>query len=208
MKKPILIILSAFVFLTILVSSVKADDQPWQERINKDGIVVSTRKVVGAPVFEFKAAVTVAAPLDQVIALYENGKRIPEWYYQCAQADQLKVVSPTERILYTVMDLPWPVAKRDVVFHQIKSLDAASGSVNYALTAVPEDLAPQKGKIRVPYLKSTWRFTPIDSTHTEVYFQQHSSTGGSIPAMITNALVLDIPFQSLKAFRKLIEAKK
>ena len=111
------------------------------------------------------------------------------------------------KIFYFVLNMPWPVARRDVVFRRVKSVDAKTGMVTYELTALPDRLPRKRGNIRVSYLKSVWRFTPLKNNRTEIFFQQHSKAGGSIPPFIANSMVVDIPFRSLKNFRDLVEQR-
>jgi hypothetical protein len=190
--------------VVMLCSSVLYADDTWKTRVQEGGISVYTRKVEGAPILEFKSDVVVNAPLDKVIALFEDEKQTPSWYYQCIRMDLVEAASATDKIFYFVINLPWPVAKRDSVFRRVKTTDAATGAVTYEFSALPERLPKVKGKIRVPYLKGAWRFTPKEGK-TEVYFQQHSDAGGSLPPFLTNALVVDIPLNSLKSFRALVE---
>ena len=180
-----------------------AAEYPWQLKRDKDGIKVYTRKVEGSPVLEYKATVTIKAPMADVIALYEDESRFPQWFYQCVEAKLLKDEGPDRKIIYFVLSLPWPVSQRDTVFRRTKLVDA-QGAVTYDLTALPDEIPRHKGRVRVPYLKTIWRFTALPDGSTEVYFQQHSDAGGFIPPMIVNKLVVDIPFHSLKNLRKLI----
>ena len=192
----------------IFASVVRAEEQPWQLRAKKDNISVYTRKVPGFAILEFRSDVRVSASMDQVVALFEDAQRTPEWYYQCVHMALVQEEDPLRRVFYFVIHLPWPVAERDAVFRRSKSVDAATGALTYELTALPDRVPKEKGKIRIPYLKSVWRFTPLKEGQTEIYFQQLSDAGGSIPAFITNALVLDIPLNSLKKFRDLVQGQK
>lgn len=204
MKKNVSLILLSILVVFFYATKLWAEEYPWRERINKDGISVSTRKVEASPILEFKADVTVSAPINQVIALFENEKRIPEWYYQCVQAELIRQETPEQKIFYFVLHLPWPVTERDSIFRRVRSLDAASGVITYTASALADQLPQKKGKIRVPYIKTVWRFTPLADGKTEIYFQQHSDPGGSIPGFLANALVVDIPFNCLKNFRSLL----
>ena len=70
---------------------------------------------------------------------------------------------------------------------------------------LPDELPLKKGMVRVQAINSVWRFTPLADGQTEIYFQQHSDPGGSIPALLVNRLVKDIPFNTLKNFRQFIK---
>ena len=129
---------------------------------------------------------------------------MPQWYYQCVQAEPIQSESAEKYIIYSVLHLPWPVAERDCVFSWVKLLDPVSREVSYTLSAVSGKFPEQKGKIRVLYLNTIWRFTPLKDGRIEVYFQQHSNPGGSIPSFLVNKLSVEIPFYSLKNLRKMI----
>jgi hypothetical protein len=146
----------------------------------------------------------VDASLDKIIVMFEDEKALPVWYYQCKEVQLLKDEGPQDKILYIVLDLPWPVAQRDSIFRRSKSLDVNTGAISYSIKALPDELSVKKGKIRVQAINSIWRFTPLADGKVEIYFQQHSNPGGSIPTFIVNQLVKDIPFNSLKNFRQFI----
>ena len=199
--------LIAGLLILSFISTVQADDSPWEFRSKEDGISVYTRKLTSG-LMEFKADVIVSKPIDQVVAFYEDEKKTPEWYYECTHMELLKDEGPSSKIFHFVMRPPWPVSERDAVFRRVKSVDLLGGAVTFDLLSIPEVLPPQKGKVRVPYLKLVWRFTPLKEGGTEVYFQQHGKAGGYIPSLIVNALVIDTPLNTLKKFRELVEKTK
>ena len=204
------IVLAFFLQLSLFfsLSEISAAEYPWKLRINKEDIAVYTRKVEASPILEYKANMSVQAPLDKVIRFFEDVKKMPQWYYQCVQAELLPGDGTEKQIIYFVLRLPWPVTDRDCVFSWVKSLDSVSGEVGYTLNAVSGKLPEQKGKIRVVYLKSSWRFTPLKDGRTEVYFQQHSNPGGSIPTFLVNKLSVEIPFYTFKNLRKMLKETK
>ena len=183
-------------------------EHPWQLQIKKDGISVSTRKVDGSPILEYKADVIVDAPLPKATSIFEDDTKTPLWYHNCTYAELVEGKIPDQRVSYIVLRLPWPVSERDSVFQSVRSLDPESGTVTYSQSALPTRLPERKGRIRVIYLNSVWRFTPLADGRTEIYFQQHSDPGGSIPAFLVNRLSVEIPFYSLKNLRKLILESK
>ena len=68
-----------------------------------------------------------------------------------------------------MLRLSWPILARDCVYSWVKSLDVVSGEVNYTLSVVSGELPEQKGKVRVVYLRSFWRFTALKDGRTEVF---------------------------------------
>ena len=195
--------LTAFFFSSLL----NAEQSPWQLRENHEGIPVYTRKVAGSPILEYKANVIVNAPMPKVIALFEDAKQIPRWYFQCVHSELVENDGPKQEVIYLILHLPWPVAARDFVFRRTRSEDLSLGEISYSLTALPDRLPKVKGMIRVQSIKSIWTFKSLAQGSTEIFFQQHTDPGGSIPASLINKISVDTPYYSLKNFRKLITGK-
>ena len=187
-------------------SFLNAEQSSWQLRKNQEGIPVYVRKVVGSPILEFKANVIIDTSLPKVIAYFEK-TQISRWYYQCILSKFIENDGPKQEVIYLILHLPWPVAARDFVFSRTRSKDAANGVISYTLTALPNRLPLVKGMIRVKSIESVWSFKSISQSQTEMFFQQHTDTAGSIPSSFVNAVVADAPYYSLKNFRKLLTGK-
>jgi hypothetical protein len=199
--------IAIFVFLALAFTSpLYAAENPWQLKTSKDGITVYTRKVDGSEILEFKATMTVDTPLAKIIPVFDDEKKLSSWYYQCTHSELVKKEDPNNKIVYIVLHLTWPVTERDSYFRETKSIDEKNSSVNYSIQALPDYLPAKSGKVRVLMINSHWSFTPLSDGKTEIYFQQHSNPGGSIPSFLVNALAVDTPMNSLKNFRRSINA--
>lgn len=203
MKKFLNAVTFLGIFFAISFSAI-AEEMPWKLKKDEDGVQAYVRKVEGSSILEYKGTVTVDAGLEAVVRLFEEDARMTEWFHQCAEARSLKTISPEEKVLYFVISMPWPVKDRDLVFRRIRSKDSVTGAVEYRTSSLTEDYPEQGGKIRMPYLKGLWRFTPLADGRTEIYYQQHSEVGGHIPAWLVNKLAVNIPFESLSDFRRLL----
>ncbi len=208
MTKRILTGILSIVLLAAVPSSAIAAEYPWEVKKDEDGIRVDVRKVEGSSILEYKGTVVVDAGPEAVVRLFEEDGRMPEWFHQCVESRLIKANSPEDKVLYFVISMPWPVRDRDLVFRRVRSQDPATGIVEYRTSSLPEVYPEQDGKVRMPYLKGLWRFTPLGDGRTEIYYQQHSEVGGHIPAWLVNKLAVNIPFNSLSRFRKLLLKSK
>jgi len=188
-------------------SLLNAEQSSWQLRKNQDGIPVYTRIVVGSPILEFKANVIIDAPLPKAIALFEDDKQIRRWYYQCVFSKFVENDGPKKEVIYLILHLPWPVAPRDFVFSRTRSKETDHGVISYTLTALPNRLPLVKGLIRVKSIESVWSFKSLPRGQTEMFFQQHTDSAGSVPASLVNAGMADTPYYSLRNFRELLTGK-
>ena len=194
-----------FAVLIFLTPSLSFAENSWELKNDKSGIKIYTRRVEGSPILEFKAETVFDVPIEKVLALYEQPERMPEWYHNCIESKLLEEISPDEKVLYFALSMPWPVSDRDSIYKRVRSHDPKTGAVSFYISALPNRLPPHSGRVRVPSIKTLWRFTPVDEGRsTAVYYQQHSDAGGSIPAGLVNSLATTIPYHSLKNFRKLL----
>lgn len=197
----------SLIFIVLFFSApLFASEEAWQLKKNEDGIKVYTRAVENFPTLEFKGTMTVDVQRNKVVSFYENEALYPEWFYQCASAQVLETRSETEKLIYYVMRMPWPVSDRDSVYKRVKSVEPG-GDIVFRLSAEPESYARQKGKVRVSYLKIEWRFKALSDGKTDVSFQQHSSADGYIPATIVNKLSVNMPLRTFQKMRFFLTKK-
>lgn len=198
---------SLFTLLFVLSSAFfparaqAAVEYPWELRKDQDGIQVHTRKVEGSPILEYKALMIVDVPIDKAIGLFEQDEKMTHWFHQCTVSRLIREETPDRKVLYFVLDLPWPVSDRDAVYQREKKADA-DGVITYNSIALPHELPRKDGFVRIPYIKSIWRFRPLKDGRTEVFYQQHGNVGGHIPAALVNRLAVDIPFKSFQEFSR------
>lgn len=201
--------LATLIFVTLITSPLFAETSGWKLRTEKDGVIVYTRQVSGSSLLEFKGETVINAPIEDVIAFFNDNSEVPKWYYQCMKKDLLKDEGANSKLFYFEIDLPSPFATRDAVFRQVESRDPVTGVMTYHMYGVADRGFPvQRKKVRVPFTKTVWTFTPLTSGKTHVIFQQHSDPGGALPKFLVNALVVDIPLQSLRMFRERIEERQ
>ena len=196
-------LLATLFFALISISSLYASEISWQLKSTSDGISIYTRKVEGSKILEFKATTVINASINKIIPIFEDVPNLSSWYYQCTHSKLVKDEGAQDKIIYIVLHLPWPVAQRDSVFKRSKSVDGEN--INYTIEALPDFLPVKKGKIRVLMINSHWNFKSLPDGKTEIYFQQHSNPGGSIPPFLVNAMAIDTPQNSLKALRDLVK---
>jgi len=77
------------------------------------------------------------------------------------------------------------------------------------MRAQPDAYPPQIGLIRVPRLEGFWKLQPQHSDTSQpsvkVTLQISTEPGGDIPSWLVNAMVVDMPFNSLKNLKERVE---
>ncbi len=198
------LVLSAWAFGWL--SHAQADTElDWELQRDRDGIQVFTRRVEDSKFKAVKSTMRLNTSLSALVALVRDAEACPEWADLCKHAEVVETVNAREMYVYTLNDLPWPVSDRDAVAHVLWQQDATSKVVTMTADAVDGKVPHKNGKIRLQYAATGWIFTPLTDGQIEITSHAHVDPAGAIPAWLTNRLLVDSPYKTMKAMRTLVE---
>jgi len=176
-------------------------DSAWQLRKEKAGIQVYTKSIDGSPYDAVRAVTQVDnIRLMSLVALLDDVAACQDWADQCVESTVRKRISDTEAYVYTHNDLPFPVKDRDVLAHVTWSQDPGNQEVVMNSEATQGLMDKVKGRLRLTEAKTSWRFKPLVSGQIEVSNEAHINPGSSLPGWITNMLLVDTPYETIKSF--------
>ncbi len=188
--------------LSILMSaSVQAED--WKLAKDEDGIKVYLSEVPGSRYKAYRGVTTIKADMATLRALQEDVSGSCAWIHECREQKLLKYEG-AESWTYTRFNTPWPVTPRDSVLHVTTKVDA-DGSVIRILEGVADYVPPEQGYVRVTKVEGLWKLTPNGAGQVEVVYQVQTEPGGSVPSWLANSFVVDAPYNTLHALKKLAE---
>ena len=202
MSRKAALLLMAILLLT-LISPVYSAGPDWQLRFEQDGIRIFTRLPNGEKHQEFLAEVTVQSTIAQAIALLQDNSACTRWLYRCEESHVIREVSRQERYFYQVSSLPFPAKTRDAIFHARVSYNPDQ-SVTVEMQSVPDEI-PGRQYVRIRHAAGHYHLQALSATETTISWQMFIDPAGALPAWIVNAMLTDLPFQSLKAFRELVQ---
>lgn len=204
MKLTRLILVVAAIITSSLVGASSYD---WKLKRDDEGIQVFTKKVDGSPYKAVKAiAIAEGISLSSLAALIMDAEACPRWADKCAESYVYKQLSDTEFYIYSNNDMPFPVKDRDALSHVNWSQDPASLEVVMEGVATTGIMEKKKGRLRLTDAKTTWRFSPLDNGSIQVVNESHIDPGSAVPGWLTNMLLVETPYETMKAF--LAEARK
>lgn len=192
------------VVLLMFAQTVWAESE-WRldKEDGKRGIKVYTRSIEGSSLREFKGTMSLKSSLTAFIALLADGKRAPEWMHNCESFEFLKHVEPGVSYSYVVTGAPWPVKDRDA-YVLSKVVQRDDMSIDVSLEARPEYGKETKKFVRIPFMSGSWKFVPAKDGLVDVTYQVHADPGGSLPNWLSNMVVLDTPYNTLRNMQKLV----
>ena len=175
--------------------------ESWELKKDTNGIQVYTKAVPGSPYKAVKAVTRVDhVPLRALVALLDDVEACSDWAKECVESTIHERVSPTEAYVYTHNDLPFPVKDRDALTHVTWMQNPSTGEVVMNSYATTGKLAPIKGRLRLTEATTSWRFKPLPSGAVEVTNESHINPGSPLPGWITNMLLINTPYNTLKSF--------
>ncbi len=180
------------------------DSEDWDLKRNKQDIQVFTRSVAGSKFKAVRAKMQIDATVTELVALILDTEACSSWADLCKEARVHQQLSPTEFYVYTYNDVPWPVSDRDALAHVVWSQDPDTYAVEMTATATDGILEKTKGAVRLVDAVTGWVFTPLDNGSVEVTMKAHVNPAGPTPAWLTNMLLVDSPFKTMKLMRKLL----
>lgn len=173
----------------------------WQTRYKADGILVQTHPKENSAIPVFRAEIEIDANVNNVLAIIADPAKCSRWLYQCVEARTLRFVGSSEKYVYQVNELPWPLKNRDLVLSIIIE-KAAPNQFRIRLVNKPNEI-PEDQYIRIREFEGDYLLTGLSATRTKVEWEQHVEPGGEIPSMVIETMLTEIPVNSLKQLRKL-----
>ena len=135
-----------------------------------------------------------------MVALIEDFEACPDWADRCAESYLVERISDNQALVYTNNDMPFPIRDRDVLSHIVWQQDPESLEVLMNSEATTGRMDEVRGRVRLTDAIASWRFIPLNSGAVEIISQAHVDPGSSLPGWVTNMLLVDTPFETMKAF--------
>lgn len=203
-----------FMMIVLFVSFLQAAE--WTLAKEKKGVTVYTREVDASGYLEFKGETTVNGSVDALVAVLYDTPSAPKWLHDCSFGMTLEEITFNENYIFQLYDLPFPVSNRQVILHSKLSYTKEGARLD---TKEANDFCENKrlsrcqnvkdgDRIKITRSRGHYLFIKVDDKRTKVIWQQHIEPGGSIPDWLANALVVDIPYNSLLRLKELVTEEK
>jgi hypothetical protein len=190
--------------MTLTISpTASTTEAEWTLEKDEGHIQLYTRPVPGSPFLEVKATTLINAPMQKVADAFGYGEGCSDWRALCKSSEVLSTVSDTERYVYLVLDLPWPLSDRDMVIHSIAQVDSASKTATVQLESA-SSRHPARDYVRA---ESSGEYTirSISENQVEFTYIMHTDLGGNLSPEVINPQVASSTFTDIAQLRLLAE---
>jgi len=192
-------------FLVLQLSSLAFAENPWTLSKQAGAIKVFVRDTPGSAIKSFKGELIVNAKLTALVALIDDTKVYPKFFYQCKSAKDIKEVGNNQSYKYIVTGMPWPVKDRDTIVHSVISQNKQTKQVEIKMQAAPTLMPLKKGRVRIKKMAGRWLLIPEKNGMTKVVYEMTVDPAGSLPKWLVNTMSTDMPFNTLKNLSTLIK---
>jgi len=185
------------------------DAYEWSLVRDMDGIRVYMKHRDESKIKSFLAKSVMDAPDPySLAAVIEDFKAAPEWMHMMSEVTELKRVSDSVRDVRLETRLPWPVLDRDVAAHAVVTQNPKNYDITITMIQDNSLLPEYPGYIRMPEFKGIIRAKMISNQRMEMEMEFLLDSGGYIPPWVSNIILKDISFYTLKKLRKMILKEK
>lgn len=186
----------------VLAETIDFQDLNWQLKRDKDDIQIYTSSVPDSKHKAVKSLMTASGSLQAFTALILDAEACPEWADLCKRSEVIEQISEIESHIYTYNDLPFPVSDRDVLAKVRWQFDRQARRVTMNSRAIEGH--PKTKAVRIVNARSQWIFTELPDQQIRIEGYAHIDPNGPTPAWLSNMLLVDSPFKTQRAMRKMI----
>jgi hypothetical protein len=164
------------------------EDASWLLVKDKQGVKLYTASIDGSDYVAVKAVTQIDASMETMVAVLGDGEGCNQWRELCQSSRVLKTLPDSQRTIYMVLNMPWPLADRDMVIHSRATLDTESKAFTVNFTSA-QDSYPMQEYVRA-ISSGRYHIRPTSQQQVEFSMVMHTELGGNLsPSIINDRLV-------------------
>ena len=162
---------------------------------------------------EVKSEVKINAPLNSVLPYFQGENGCWQWQLKCKSSVILKKINEHHQVVYTVVNMPWPITDRDFVF-EAKVAEHSTASAQGLTKKIVISLAPhpnpelynkEKSKLVRATSNIVYELTASSGNKTQLNIYMHTDFSGSISPKLINGRLVDSLRDDIDALLQLID---
>ncbi len=193
--------------IILLLAVISGAEEEWVLKKEKDGIRSYTRPVDGWDIHQCRGVGYVNVPFEQTVAARLDFER---FFSNNSNMESYRILEdrgPNHKIVYAVIDVPWPAKDRDVIF-EVRVTRGKDRVVTSSLSLPHHSGAPSgEGYIRMTKMREKHIFIR-KGDKTLVITESLADPGGTIPPDIINWMLANSPIKTIKTIREIVKNYK
>lgn len=169
------------------VGSMAIATENWELKTSKDNVDTYIRDVEGSKYRAAKHVAIIDTSLSELFKAIGDGTTCYPWLSLCVSAKVLDQVNKYEYLGYAVIDMPWPVSNRDLVYRSKTTFPTSNGAVLIEQFSEPNSY-PSTDMVRM-ISENTFYVEPLENNQVRFTWIVHSNPGGKVPISLVNSRI-------------------
>ena len=166
-------------WLSFLTSSAFSS-QGWNEKQDKDGIRIQTRKLQNQKYQEIRAEIAIDSSITKVFQFISNPNSCKKWVYKCRFSEALSLNDRNENVIYQLTKFPFPLKSREV-FLSTKTTSNPDKSIGIRMKSIRDIKRDKSNFIEIHEASIEYLLEPTPKGGTRITWQQYVEPGGNLP---------------------------
>ena len=172
-------------FLLSLLTSSAFSSQDWNEKQEKDGIKIQTRKLQNQKYQEIRAETVIESSITKVFHFISDPNSCKKWVYRCRFSEALSLNDRNEKVIYQLTKFPFPLKSREV-FLSTKTTSNPDKSIGIRMKSIRDIKRDKSNFIEIHEASIEYLLEPTPRGGTRVTWQQYVEPGGNLPTWAVN----------------------
>ncbi len=188
--------------LTFILNPLVANDHEWKKSLDKDEILIYTRKINASKFDEFRAETRMSGSINKFRQIITDIDNYHEWLPDCKSAEIVERPNPNEITYHMMIKAPFPISDRDVIQQLI--LSETRNRLIVEITSRPDRIEKVKNYVRMKIAYGRWTIQQATDEEIDIEFQYAADPGGNVPAWLVNSFVVKNPHKTLLNLRDMM----
>jgi len=197
--------MTAKILLLFLTAFSLQNENTWKKSLDKDEIVIYTRKVETTSVKEFLAKAEMEGSIKKFKQIMSEVDAYENWMPNVKSAEVIKERSQNDFTYHMKLNAPFPFTDRDVVQQII--FTQSGQELIMDLVNKPEAIETFSDYVRMPRADGRWTIQQITEDKISINFQYLTDPGGGIPTWLINSFLVKNPHLILLEIKKMMVEK-
>jgi hypothetical protein len=145
---------------------------------------------------------TVEANPHALVALLDDVAFTSQWIHNCIEVKLLKEVSPTERLVNSFFNAPWPVKNRDMV--TFSTTTYSDNAVQIQISDRGNTTPTHSEYVRMQNMHGLWEANTLENGKSEITYTGGGNPGGNLPIFIANRELITSMYKTFQNLNKVI----
>lgn len=176
----------------LLVSTFSSEtyaNSEWRLEKQKDQISIYSQEKTGSEFSQIKVEVVLPVSPRALYAQFGDGSECLQWQQRCESSKIIKHINENEKLIYTIINMPWPLSDRDFIFHLSFNIDTKTKVITISLTP-SSDVEVESDLVRAKS-NAQYRIEPINGSSSKLTMLIHTELGGDILPSFVNSSIVD-----------------